>query len=420
MASSPSSTSPFTITEHVTEGQHVREYPRATKPDSEALKIAVKRYTPKSNPSPQPGDLTIIGAHASGFPKPIWEEIYSNLKRYGVRIRSIWIADTASQGASGVLNEEKLGNDPSWFDHARDLLSMINQFKADMPGPIIGIGHSLGTVQLAFLSLMHPRLLTSLVMIEPVIDEDIHTGRAPAFVKLAFSQQSTWPSRDKAESYFRKQNRKWDSRVLDRWFEYGLRYGTNTPRLGQKSSSSELGTVTLTTPRHQEVNIYLRPNFDAREPASGDMSHPDVIGPPHATYPFYRSEPVMVWKMLEQIRPSVLYLFGERSPLSAPELQKKKLERTGRGIGGSGGQSRGRVKGVTVPGAGHQLPFEEASRVAGEASEWARDEVERWQREEERIRSGWSEVVEANGLKDWDVQLEESLKMGRRKKGSKL
>lgn len=36
----------------------------------------------------------------------------------------------------------------SWFDHARDLLFMINQFKANMPSPIVGIGHSLGAGQL--------------------------------------------------------------------------------------------------------------------------------------------------------------------------------------------------------------------------------------------------------------------------------
>lgn len=63
------STSPFTITEHVIDGQHIREYPHATKTGDDVMKLAVKRYTPKSNPDPQPGDVTIIGAHGSGFPK---------------------------------------------------------------------------------------------------------------------------------------------------------------------------------------------------------------------------------------------------------------------------------------------------------------------------------------------------------------
>lgn len=62
-------TSPFIITEYIVDGQHVREYPRATRTGDDVLKLAVKRYTPKSNPNPQPGDVTIIGAHGSGFPK---------------------------------------------------------------------------------------------------------------------------------------------------------------------------------------------------------------------------------------------------------------------------------------------------------------------------------------------------------------
>lgn len=61
--------SPFLITEHVIDCQHIREYPRATRAENGVLKLAVKRYTPRSNPNPQPGDVTIIGAHGSGFPK---------------------------------------------------------------------------------------------------------------------------------------------------------------------------------------------------------------------------------------------------------------------------------------------------------------------------------------------------------------
>lgn len=33
------------------------------------FRLAVKQYTPLDNLNPQPGDLTIIGAHANGFPK---------------------------------------------------------------------------------------------------------------------------------------------------------------------------------------------------------------------------------------------------------------------------------------------------------------------------------------------------------------
>jgi hypothetical protein len=60
----------FEIKEHTIECQHIREYARATSTSQEAvLKLAIKQYTPLDNLQPQEGDVTIIGAHANGFPK---------------------------------------------------------------------------------------------------------------------------------------------------------------------------------------------------------------------------------------------------------------------------------------------------------------------------------------------------------------
>lgn len=96
--------------------------------------------------------------------------MYERSKRGNFAIRSIWIADVASQGRSYVLNEDNLGNDreaglassnhsrmltllllhkASWLDHARDLLYMINHFRDQMPRPLIGIGHSMGGAQMS-------------------------------------------------------------------------------------------------------------------------------------------------------------------------------------------------------------------------------------------------------------------------------
>lgn len=63
------STFPFTVTEHVIDTQYIREYPRATVSQDASLSLVVKKYTPLNNPSPSPGDVTIIGAHGCGFPK---------------------------------------------------------------------------------------------------------------------------------------------------------------------------------------------------------------------------------------------------------------------------------------------------------------------------------------------------------------
>ncbi|KAL4977129.1 alpha/beta-hydrolase [Aspergillus desertorum] len=425
--------SPLIVTEHIIDCQHIREYPRATREGNDVLKLAVKRYTPRSNPNPQPGDVTIIGAHGSGFPKelyePIWEEILSRLSAKGIRIRSIWIADTANQSASGILNEEYLGNDPSWFDHARDLLHMVNTFKADMPRPIVGIGHSLGAGQLVLLSLLHPRLFTSLVLMEPVIEKDIHTGKGPTLVKLSLDRKDIWPSRSEAAKYFKKSFHKWDPRVLERWLEHGLR----DVRPDTDPTKAE-GTVTLTTSKHQEVVQYLRANFNQKRQLNSDKDpdaherhdpvfYPDIMGPPHAIYPFYRFEPIFAWRFLKHVRPSVLYLFGENSPVSTPALRAEKLERTGKGIGGSGGYKSNRVKEVIFPGAGHHLPFEAVEGVSDAASTWLKQEMIRWKEDEERIDNGWLELpreARASISHDWHGYLEICLDRPKPQPRSKL
>jgi hypothetical protein len=60
----------YDVKEHTISASHIREYARATQTSQdEELYLHVKQYTPKDNPTPQHGDITIIGAHANGFPK---------------------------------------------------------------------------------------------------------------------------------------------------------------------------------------------------------------------------------------------------------------------------------------------------------------------------------------------------------------
>ncbi|KAI0543193.1 hypothetical protein GGR58DRAFT_451075 [Xylaria digitata] len=173
---------PFEIIEHTIPTQHIREWPRATAvSQDDVLQVRIKQYRPVDNPNPQPGDVTVIRAHANGFPKevyePLWADFHTESKKNGFRIRGIWIADVAYQGQSGLLNKDRLGNDPSWYDHARDLLYMTNVFRAEMPRPIIGIGHSFGGSILTCLSLIHARLFSTLILLDPVIHRSLLTRR---------------------------------------------------------------------------------------------------------------------------------------------------------------------------------------------------------------------------------------------------
>lgn len=64
------SSAAFNIVEHEIEAAHLREYPRATaQSQDDKLLLHVKQYVPRDNPNPRRGDLTVVGAHANGFPK---------------------------------------------------------------------------------------------------------------------------------------------------------------------------------------------------------------------------------------------------------------------------------------------------------------------------------------------------------------
>lgn len=61
----------FKIIEHVIPGQHIREYPNATKHRQEdVLKIVVKQYVPLDTGDCVPHNaVTVVGMHGNGFPK---------------------------------------------------------------------------------------------------------------------------------------------------------------------------------------------------------------------------------------------------------------------------------------------------------------------------------------------------------------
>ncbi|KAF2856286.1 toxin biosynthesis protein-like protein [Plenodomus tracheiphilus IPT5] len=396
----------FRIDEHAIDASHVRGYPRATSTSQDdVLKLAVKQYTPLNNPNPKAGDITIIAAHANAFPKelyePLWDELIQRGEKHGFRVRGIWIADIVNQGQSSVLNEDKLGNDPAWLDHSRDLLHMVNLFRAQMPRPIIGIGHSMGGCQLANLSLLHPRLFETLILIDPVIQSKMSMTGNIGPAAASSRRRERWPSRPDALKSFQKSKfyQAWDTRVLDRWVQYGLR---DVPT--SLFPDAKAPEVTLTTTKHQEVMTFLRPNFAARqgdtEPSSAEYTttnpkvnrrtHADLTPQPEPQAPFYRGESAIVFNQLPSIRPSVFYIFGSESSLTDDAVIEEKVARTGVGVGGSGGRAEGRVDHVTVQDAGHLIPMEKVEESAEHIGKWIEKEMLRYWDWERKTEEEWA------------------------------
>ncbi|KAE8339930.1 hypothetical protein BDV24DRAFT_164816 [Aspergillus arachidicola] len=264
----------FQVIEHKFLGQHIREYPRATTTSQEdPLSIIAKQYMPWDNLDPSPGDISIISAHANGIPKevyePLWVEIYQAAKKAGLQLRGIWIADAAHQGASGILNEEKLGNDPSAFDYSRDLILMINQLRDKLPQPILGLGHSMGATQLMNASLMHPRIFQGLLLVEPIVFpySTENQGRYPP-AQASMRRRESFDSLDTAISQFRKSTmfQKWDPRAFDMWIKHGLR----------RAPGDRAERVILTTTKSQELFTFVRPTFLSSSPADRRLAFPDL------------------------------------------------------------------------------------------------------------------------------------------------
>ncbi len=383
----------FHSTTHILPAQHIREYPNATATHTQeaVFKLAIKHYTPISNPQPSPNDITIIAAHALGFPKelyePLWDDLLTQSERHGFGIRGIWIADSAHEGASGVLNENLMGDDASWFDHSRDLLHMVNHFRQEFHRPIVGVGHSRGACELVNLSLIHPRLLSTLVLIEPFIQAEAPPG--PNAAGFATMRPDFWPSREIAEQKFRKSQMysRWDHRVLDKYLEHGLRSVPTALYPASASASVPSSAVTLTTTKHQEAWAYVRPNF---EPRSDDLAFERFLSPdadPEAEGKLLtiRSEPGITVRNLPFLRPSVCYIFGKKSPMSSPKLQAEKMSRTGTGVGGSGGVSDGKVTKVEIE-AGHLAAMEAVGRCAEVSAEWLGRWLRGWKNEEETVK----------------------------------
>jgi hypothetical protein len=73
--------------------------------------------------------------------------------------------------------------------------------------------------------------------------------------------------------------------------------------------------------------------------------------------------------------------------MSGPDARKEKMERTGAGLGGSGGVKKGKVKEVVLD-CGHLVAMERVGRCAEEIGGWLEREVGGWAREErERVEA---------------------------------
>ncbi|CUS08322.1 unnamed protein product [Tuber aestivum] len=347
----------FHIATHVLPASHLRGFPRGSvsATDPPQLKLAVNKYTPRSNAgtSEQSRDATIIFCHANAVQKELYEPFFDHLlveyEKSGLRIRSIWAPDAAHQGASGVLNEEVIGDEPCWYDFPRDVLHVVNQRPQDFPPPVIGIGHSYGGHAIARISLIHPSLFASILLLDPIIqDKSLFPSPHPSF--LSAKRRDIWPSMVEAERYVRSRPfyKTWDPRVLEIYLKVGFR-PLPTPIYPDKAG------VTLTTTKHQEVYTFIR----------HDKSFQN--GPQLG-----RDEPSATLELMPLITPPLMYLTGENSYACPPHRMKHRLQLT-----------PGAMLEIVEKGY-HLFPLEMPAKSAELAAPFLIESIKRWGKEAEK------------------------------------
>ena len=190
------------------------------------------------------------------------------------------------------------------------------------------MGHSYGGHTILRVSLMHPSLFSTLIAIDPVVEEsETFAGNTPAMASAR--RVDMWPDRETAEKYFRSRKfyKSWDPRCLHAHMKHGLRELPNAVYPDAKG-------WTLATTKHQEVYTFLMCDG---EPGQERCVEHEACGD--------------TWRRLPQIRPKVLYIVGKDSPVSTEICNKRKMEYTPR------------AEMVEIAGTGHLVPLEKPSET---------------------------------------------------------
>ena len=232
------------------------------------------------------------------------------------------------------------------------------------------------------MSLWHPRLFHSLVLIDPVIQIP---NPSIAVAMLSTRRRDIWQTRAEAETSFRRNKafQTWDPRALDLFIQYGLR-DVPTELYPAEDTSSD-SRVTLATSKHQELFNYLRPTYKPRSWESFNDAD-SAQNADYPGYPFYRPEPSQIFRRLPELRPNALYVFGKHSGFSSPVRKEEKMATTGTGVGGSGGRAAGRVQEAILD-CGHLVAMEKVAESADAIAAFLGEELEEWSRKRREFQA---------------------------------
>ncbi|KAF9474695.1 alpha/beta-hydrolase [Pholiota conissans] len=230
-------------------------------PDTPALKMTAKQYTPVISVEGDKEGLTLLFAHCIGAHKEQWEPTIEHLfhtqaaKDDAHRVREAWAFDWQNHGDSAVLNREALKERPEGvceptnethasngrlttltaaFEWCAAIASFINL--PHMQGHrIVLVGHSAGAAAIALTTNFVPTFAhqyAALILVEPtMVTREVFASEledrmsAMEFAVTATSaRRDRWTSRAEALTYFVKRVPwgMWDERIVKILVEHGL------------------------------------------------------------------------------------------------------------------------------------------------------------------------------------------------------
>ncbi|KAH7882978.1 Alpha/beta hydrolase family-domain-containing protein [Phlebopus sp. FC_14] len=206
--------------------------------------------------------VTLLLAHANGFPKEIWETMLRSLldSPGGTLVDEIWAFESVQHGDAALINANSLSGIFDWMDNARDIANFLLNYLPEQVSPVplptrlerlpqptsnvrkeqgyhtrkvVVIAHSFGGCSAVRAALDFPKLFSSIILLDPVITQKETYQSDFVFGKVlgAFLRRQHWPSREEALRLLEKSPffAAWHPDVLRLYVDHGL---TNDPDNG--------------------------------------------------------------------------------------------------------------------------------------------------------------------------------------------
>lgn len=153
---------------------------------------------------------TVAFSHATSFCGAVWDPIAEQID--GPHL--IW--DQIGHGRSAPISRPF-----DWWDFGADVAKRI----ADVDGPLIGVGHSMGGAALVMAELMAPGSFDYLVLIEPILLPPPFAPRDTQVARSAERRRANFPSLADARNHLRSKPpfSSWDDRAFEGYLRDGFR-----------------------------------------------------------------------------------------------------------------------------------------------------------------------------------------------------